>query len=173
MEHKSDNDTNCNWCTWNNPQRIDKRTGRLSVAYWPSTEPSIKRCTCVNKQRNSGNRCIRSKISEYHLDLWTWLNSVQMRTPTGSRWMSNNYITGCHRQLELVGVRVTVPVGDNMPEWEPAPDRGLGPSGPTAEQPIRMRKKCCYGQRNLGSMCGSLSPSPTHHSHTRNINPFE
>ena len=29
MEHESDGDTNCNWCTWNNPQRIDIRTRRL------------------------------------------------------------------------------------------------------------------------------------------------
>ena len=72
------------------------------VTYWRSTEPSIKRCTCVNKQRSSGNRCIRSKISECHLDLWTWLNSVQMRTPTGSRWVSNNYIPRCHRWLVSV-----------------------------------------------------------------------
>ena len=35
------------------------------VTYWPSTELSIKRCTCVN------NRCIRSKTSGYHLDRWT------------------------------------------------------------------------------------------------------
>ena len=145
---------------------------RDGVTYWPSTEPSIKRCTCVNKQRNSGNRCIRSKISEYHLDSWTWLNSVQMRTPTGSRWMSNNYISRCRRRLESVGVRVAVPVGDKIPEWEPGPDRGLGSSGPTVEQPSRMRKKCCCGQRNLGSICGSLSPSPTHLSHITNINPF-
>ena len=26
------------------------------VIYWPSTEPSIKRCTCVNKQENCGSR---------------------------------------------------------------------------------------------------------------------
>ena len=38
------------------------------VTYWTSTEPSIKRYTCIN------NRCIRSKISRYHLDLWTsWI----------------------------------------------------------------------------------------------------
>ena len=49
---------------------------------------------------------------------------------------------------------------------------GLRPLGPTVEQPSRMRKKCCYGQRNLGSICGSLSPSPTHLSHITNINPF-
>ena len=29
MEHQGDGDTNCNWCTWNNLQRIGKGTGRL------------------------------------------------------------------------------------------------------------------------------------------------
>ena len=29
MEREGDGDTNCNWCTWNNPQRIDKGPGRL------------------------------------------------------------------------------------------------------------------------------------------------
>ena len=149
------------WVSWASSQ---------FVAYWPSTEPSIKRCTCVNKQK-SRNRCIRSKMSEYHLDLWTWLNSVQMCTPTGSWCTSNNYITMCHRRLGSVWVPVSV--RDKMLEWEPVPDRGFGPSRPTVEQPSRMRKKCCYGQRNLGSICGSFSPSPAHLSHITNINPFE
>ena len=48
-----------------------------------------------------------------------------MRTPTGSRWTWDNYITRSHRRLGWVAV----PVGDRIPvEWEPAPDRGLGPS---------------------------------------------
>ena len=46
-------------------------------------------------------------------------------------------------------------------------------SDPRLSSPARMRQKCCYGQKNFGSICGSLSPSPTHLSHTRNINPFE
>ena len=29
MEHGSDGDTNCNWCTRNNPQKIGKGTRRL------------------------------------------------------------------------------------------------------------------------------------------------
>ena len=52
------------------------------VIYWPSTEPSIKRCTCINKQRNSGSR-------------WAW----------------DNYITRCHRQLGSVPVGVGVSWG--------------------------------------------------------------
>ena len=27
----------------------------VCVIYWPSTEPSIKRCTCVNKRKNNGS----------------------------------------------------------------------------------------------------------------------
>ena len=124
------------------------------VTYWPSTEPSIKRYTCINKQWNSGNRCIRSKISEYHLDLWSWLNSGQMRTPTGSRWRSNNYITRCHRRLESVGVWVAVPVGDKMPEWEPAPDSSImapniTPQGHNLVQTIPIMVHLCHNLVHL------------------------
>ena len=42
----------------------------MSVIYWPSTEPPIKRCTCVNKRKNSGSR-------------WTWDNNIT-RCPDGS-----------------------------------------------------------------------------------------
>ena len=54
-------------------------------------------------------------------------------------------------EFEPVWVRVPVAVRDWMPaEWEQAPDRGLGPSVTPVEQPSILRKKCCYGQRNLG-----------------------
>ena len=82
------------------------------VIYWPLTEPSIKRCTCVNKRKNSqtgasGQRyrnitltCGRSWIR------WWW----QMRMPTGSRLGWDNYITRYHRRLESVAVPVAVGV---------------------------------------------------------------
>ena len=35
---------------------ILKNNNGMIVIYWPSTEPSIKRCTCVNKWKNSGSR---------------------------------------------------------------------------------------------------------------------
>ena len=28
MDHEDDSDTNCGWCTWNNPKRIGKESGR-------------------------------------------------------------------------------------------------------------------------------------------------
>ena len=115
------------------------------VIYWPLTKPSIKRWICVNKRRNSR-----------------------------SRWVSDNYITRCHRRLGSVGVAVGVVVGDKMLDWEPSADRGLWAlSDPRLSNPAKMRKKCCYGQKNLGSICSSLSLSQTHLSHTTNINPFE
>ncbi len=46
-------------------------------------------------------------------------------------------------------------------------------SDPQLSSPARMQKKCNYGQKNLGSICSSLSPSPTNFSHTTNINPFK
>ena len=31
MEHEGNSDTNSNWCTWNNPQRIGKKTGTTAL----------------------------------------------------------------------------------------------------------------------------------------------
>ena len=101
-----------------------------------------------------------------------------MRTPTGSRWVSNNYITRCHRRLGAVTVSVPVAVGVGWGQDASVrislQTEGLRPSViHKLSSPARMRKKCCYGQKNLGSICSSLSPSPTHLSHTTNINPLE
>ena len=52
-------------------------------------------------------------------------------------------------------------------EWEPAPDRGLGPSRiPRLSSPARIRKKCCYGQKNLGQYV-SVCPRLQLTSHTQ------
>ena len=42
-------------------------------------------------------------------------------------------------------------------------------SDPRLSSSARKRKKCRYSQKNLGSIYSSLSPYPTHLSHTRNI----
>ena len=59
------------------------------VTYWPSTEPSIK------KQMHP--------VEDITLTCG-WVEFGADTTPTRSRWMSNNYITGCHRRLGLVGL---------------------------------------------------------------------
>ena len=53
------------------------------VVYWPSTEPSIKRCACVNKRKNSGIR-------------WTLENNIT-RLPSGS----SQWETGCRSENQL------------------------------------------------------------------------
>ena len=67
----------------------------------------------------------------------------------------------CDAYKKQVGVKhlynpVPQTVWVSWRQWKPAPDRGLAPSGPPVEQLSRMRKKCCYSQRNLGSICCSL-----------------
>ena len=90
-----------------------------------------------------------------------------MQTPTGSRWKPNTYITRCHRQLGLVGVRVAVGVSQLEFELQfeavitSSRHKACGPQWPPVEQPSRMRKKCCYSQRNFGSICCSLFTSHT------------
>ena len=108
-----------------------------------------------------------------------------MHTPTGSRWMSYKNITRCHRRFGSVAVTVSssqlvpVPVAIGVSWGQDAVvrasgrQRALGPQWPQLSSPPKVRKKCCYGQRNFGSMCSSLSLSPIHLSHTRHINPFE
>ena len=57
-----------------------------------------------------------------------------------------------------------------MPNWEPAADRGLWAlSDPRLNNPSQNEKEELLWSEELGSICYSLSPSPTHLSHTRNI----
>ena len=116
----------------------------MSVIYWPSAEPSIKRCTYVNKRRNNGSRC-----------------------------MLDNYITRFHRRLGSVPVAAGVSWVQDASVRASGRQRAWALSDPRLSNPAKMRKKSCYGQKNFGSICSSLSPSPTHLSHTTNINPFE
>ena len=52
----------------------------VSVIYWPSTEPLIKRCNCVNKRKDSGSR-------------WALENNITM-CPGGSIQLE----TGCQSE---------------------------------------------------------------------------
>ena len=76
------------------------------VTYWPSTELSIKRCTCVN------NWCIRLKILGYHLDLWMgWVrcNCDTHRKQVGIKQLYNQVPqTAWVSWSQSVGVQVAV-----------------------------------------------------------------
>ena len=108
----------------------------------------------LRTSRQSRNRCIQSKISRYNLDRG-WVEFGAIATPIESRCTSNNYITRCHRQFELVGVSL-LEFELQFEAVRTQPSRGFGLSGSLVEQPSRMRKKCGYIQRNLGSICCSL-----------------
>ena len=62
----------------------------LYVTYWPSTEPSVKRCTCVNKRKNSGSR-------------WMLDNTIT-RCPDGS-----SQETGCQHEEPACRMRALWP----------------------------------------------------------------
>ena len=65
-------------------------------------------------------------------------------------------------------------LGDKMPKWEPATDRGLWAlRDPRLSNPSQDEKEVLLWSEELGSICSRLSPSPTHLSHTTNISPFE
>ena len=58
---------------------------RTNVTYWPSTEPSIKRCTCVNKRRNSGIR-------------WTLNNNITSTLTARVSWEQDAEVRASGRQ---------------------------------------------------------------------------
>ena len=63
------------------------------VIYWPSTKPSIKRCTCVNKQKNSRSR-------------WALVNNIT-RCPSSSSQLE----TGCWSENQLADWGLCGPQG--------------------------------------------------------------
>ena len=103
-------------------ERERERSLQTFVIYWPSTEPSIKRCTCVNKRRKSGSR-------------WTW----------------DNYIIRCHRRLGSVPVGVGVSWGQDTELRASGRRIALGPQWPTVEQPQpRWGRSAAMVRRTLG-----------------------
>ena len=111
-----------------------------SVTYWPSAEPSIqKQVHPIEDVEDVTLTCGRVEFGAH-------------ATPTGSRWTSDNYTTRWVSWSQLFGV--------SWLEFEAVKtssrQRACSPQWPPVEQLRRMRKKYCYSQRNLGSICCSL-----------------
>ena len=152
------------------------------VAYWPSTEPSIKRFTCVNKQKKQvhpiediGILSWSVDVVEFGEDAYAHRKLVDFKQLYNqvplTIWVSSVWVA------VAVGDPVAVPVEDKMPEWEPAPDRGLGPSVTLVEQPSQNVKEVLLWSEELGvtmwqSVSVSISPL-THNQHQPFRNPFE
>ena len=100
-----------------------------NVKYWPSTEPSIKRCTCVNKRKKAKqvHPVEDIGISAWPVDVVEFgADAYAHRKQVGVKQLYNQA-----PQTTWVSSRQWVPVAvrDRMPaESDPAPDRGLGPS---------------------------------------------
>ena len=69
------------------------RSVDICVIYWPSTGPSIKRCTCVNKRKNSGSR-------------WMLENDIT-RCPGGSSQLETGWRSENQLKTEGFGPLVT------------------------------------------------------------------
>ena len=114
---------------------ILKNDNGMIVTYWPSDQPSIKKQVYLVE----GIRVLAWRVE---------FGAISV--PIGSRWMSNNYTTGFHWQLDLVGFSLF----EFELQFEAV--RTSSRQRTPVEQPSRIKKMCCYDQRSLGSICCSL-----------------
>ena len=64
------------------------------VIYWPSTMPSIKRCTCVNKRKNNGNRCaLNNNITRAQTAWVSWSQDARVRASCRQRALGPQWST--------------------------------------------------------------------------------
>ena len=143
-------------------KEIESWFRRRNVTYCGPPRP---RCTCVN------NWCIRSKISGYHLDLWTG-------------WIRCN--CNAHRkQVDVKQLYNQVPPtvwvswssSCNSRQWEPAPDRGLAAlSDPRLSSKAEWERSAAIVRGTRGqyvAVC-PVSNSPLTDNKYQNFrNPFE
>ena len=102
------------------------------------------------------------------------IKSVQLRRPreAGERQLYNPVpqtvrVSWSSRQAEFSSrLWFPVVVGDKMPLLEPAPDRGLGSSGPRLSNPKEWGRSASTVKGSWGQYVAVSVPSPTHLSHT-------
>ena len=64
------------------------------VTYWPLTKPSIKRCTCVNKWKNSGSRWVLNKNITRAQTAWaSWGQDAEVRASGRQRALGPQWPT--------------------------------------------------------------------------------
>ena len=96
------------------------------VTYWPSTKTSIKRYTCVTAKQVHPVEDIRISPWPVHV-VGFGADAYAHRKQVGVRQLYNQklqtaWVSSRQFEFQLESVR------DKIPEWEPAPDRGLRPS---------------------------------------------
>ena len=128
----------------------------LVVTYWPSTEPSIKKR--VHPVKDIG-------ISPWPVDGWILCRCDAHRKQVSIKHLYNQvpqmiWVSWGSREAGFSSScshssSSSHSWGQDAIVRASARQRAWALRTPV-EQPSRMRKKCCYGQRNLGSICGSL-----------------
>ena len=74
--------------------RILKNKNAMIVIYWSSTEPSIKRCTCVNKRKNSGRRwALNNNITRAQTAWVSWRQDAELRASGRQRALGPQWPT--------------------------------------------------------------------------------
>ena len=64
MEHEGDGDTNCNWCTWNNPQVLVKELEDLEIRGLMETIQTITLSRSTRILRRVLETCCHSNSRE-------------------------------------------------------------------------------------------------------------
>ena len=73
----------------------DPESGRRPiVTYWPSTVPSIKRCTCVNKRKKSGSKCaLNNNITSTQTAWVSWRQDAEAKASGRGRALGPQWPT--------------------------------------------------------------------------------
>ena len=86
---------------------------------------------------------------------------------TGIRWVSNNYITWCHRKFKLVWSELLL-----FEAVRTRPSRELGPQGPWLSSPAEWERSAAIARRAGGQYVAVFVQSPIHLSHITLSQPF-
>ena len=72
MEHEGDDDTNCNWCSWNSPQKLGKRVGRVGNQSMSRDHPNyciIKISQNTEKSPGDLKKLVVTAVKDHQLTL--------------------------------------------------------------------------------------------------------
>ena len=89
MEYEGDSDTNCNWCAWNNSQRVSKETGKLGNERKSGVNPDYSIIKIgQNIEKSPGN--LRIVWVLWHINLCRLFNAKSIFIPINSSILDNS-----------------------------------------------------------------------------------
>ena len=115
---------------------------RSIVTYWPSIQPSIEKQLHLVED---------IKVKPWHLAGWIRCKCNAHRKQVDFKQWYN----AVARRVELVGVK-QLKFELQFDAVRISSQQRAGPQDPRLSSPPEWEKKCCWRQRNLGSICYSL-----------------